>query len=558
MNPQMQHPQYRGYNQGVGRGSPHSNPAGSGSGGGRRPMMAGQAPAAVSQFATQEGHGWREEQARLTRKPTGLELPDGIDEMVPSELTQQYRDLRAYEKKLDATLMRKRLEIEDSYREPHKILKKMRIWIHNTVENQPWQQQGLDENAFDFDTGVESSYRVKMEGRLLDDFDDGDGDSDSDGADDDDDDDDEFEDDDDEKEEGGPEDGKKGSDAMDVDGSNRQAVPKKPKTRRDGTQRPAQRKKFSKFFKKIVVEYDRPSSVQPDGFTTIEWSKPASFDPSKPPVTADFDVFEFERKSDENINVIFKLFRDEDPPRFQLSRALAQVVDSDVGSTAQVLEHIFDYTRHFKLQDDGDPRTIHCDSLLRDAFNRDTIWFPHLPDLLQPHLHPLAPLTLQYTIRVDAAFHAAPQPTIYDVLVQSDDPLLARYRSFASGSGSSSSSLSASGQIPSPLAQLRAIHAHDEHTARTMVHLRHSMARWHFFSAMADDPVGFLRRWMRSQQRDAEIVAGDATRGGGEDALELAWRRGGDEGVWGSLQAREAVTLFLARADELKAQKSFR
>ena len=37
------------------------------------------------------------------------------------------------------------------------------------MEDQPWQADNLDvEDVFDFSTNMDSSYRVKIEGRLLD------------------------------------------------------------------------------------------------------------------------------------------------------------------------------------------------------------------------------------------------------------------------------------------------------------------------------------------------------------------------------------------------------
>src|SRR6266496_1228715 len=93
----------------------------------------------------------------------------------------------------------------------------LRIWISNTVEDQPWQADTLDVDAFDFSTNMDSSYRVKIEGRLLDDEDDAE-DSDSD-----------------------VEDEVMNGDAMDED-----EKPKKGKT-------PAKQHKLSHFFKAMAV-----------------------------------------------------------------------------------------------------------------------------------------------------------------------------------------------------------------------------------------------------------------------------------------------------------------
>ena len=50
---------------------------------------------------------------------------------------------------------------------------------------------------------------------------------------------------------------------------------------------------------------------------------------------------------------------------------------------------------------------------------------------------------------------------------------------------------------------------------------------------------------MSSQKRDLEVISGEATRGGGEDASGDEWRRGGKDGIWGSENVRESVSLIV-------------
>lgn len=50
---------------------------------------------------------------RKSRKPTDKSLPDGVDECIIGDGAQRYRDLRDIERRLDATMTRKRLDIVD-------------------------------------------------------------------------------------------------------------------------------------------------------------------------------------------------------------------------------------------------------------------------------------------------------------------------------------------------------------------------------------------------------------------------------------------------------------
>ncbi len=155
-------------------------------------------------------------------------------------------------------------------------------------------------------------------------------------------------------------------------------------------------------------------------------------------------------------------------------------------------------------------------------------------EYLTPHLRPLPPIKLPYTIRVDEAFHKAdPQPTIYDVRVAVDDPLRGKLLPFI--------------QNPQYATMLRDVASLDEQLATLVQAVAHSKAKHTFLQSMSGDPVGFVRGWLSSQKRDLEVIMGEATRGGGEDASGDEWRRGGRDSVWATANARESVNVLLAK-----------
>lgn len=351
MNTPMQ-TQYRNYQQTPQR-SPHTSGARRGPGKLNRPIHSAvayiyillgpivasahvQQPSSTAQLLAQS-----ELAKRRARKPTDKNIPDGVEDIIIGEGAQQYKELREVERHLDAAMMRKRLDIQDSVQREGKSYKTLGIWISNTAENQPWQARGLDENAFDFSTGMEATYRVKIEGRLLED-------EDADSS---------LEDSDDEAEL--EEAGEKDADAMEQDGDD--AAPKGKDT---ATTRP--RKKLSHFFKSITVDFDRGKSVQPDAASTIEWKKPPVHPNStNPPASADFDCLEFERKSDENINCTINLVRDENPERYRLSKELSDLLDVQEATRGEIVTGIWDYVKALGLQEDDEKRGVRCDERLR-------------------------------------------------------------------------------------------------------------------------------------------------------------------------------------------------
>jgi SWI/SNF-related matrix-associated actin-dependent regulator of chromatin subfamily D len=55
-----------------------------------------------------------EDAKRRSRKPTDKNIPEGVEECVIGDGVHRYRQMREVEARLDAAMMRKRLDIQDS------------------------------------------------------------------------------------------------------------------------------------------------------------------------------------------------------------------------------------------------------------------------------------------------------------------------------------------------------------------------------------------------------------------------------------------------------------
>lgn len=463
---------------------------------------------------------------RRAPKPTDKNIPEGVEDLIIGDGVQQYRRLREVERKLDAMMMRKKFDIHDSEKHNPKRWKSLQIWISNTAENQPWQARSLETDMFDFNSGVEGTFRVKIEGRLLDD-----GSSDEDT-----------------ESESGDEDDRKSTEQEKLDGSTDQKF--------NGTQKQPPvpianpiKTRLSHFFKSITVSFDRSKNLQPDSTTQIEWKKPSGAENSALSAAHEFDSLEFERKGEENINCTISFWRDEAPERFRLSKALAELLDTEEDDRASVIYGIWEYVKAMDLQQDEEKRLIQCNERLRDVnipspprpplfqlthsnpqiFKTETIFFPELSILIGPHLTALPPLSVPYTIRVDPNYHKSPTPTIYTLRVRTPSPLLALRATVKQ----------------QPLQTLRQISAHDDNLATLMQALTHSKAKHAFLSEMSRDPVGFMQRWIKSQKRDLEVILGEVSKG--EESMGEEWRRGGKDGVWGTQNVRESVGLMVQK-----------
>ncbi|XP_077595899.1 SWI/SNF-related matrix-associated actin-dependent regulator of chromatin subfamily D member 2 [Stigmatopora nigra] len=90
------------------------------------------------------------------RKMADKVLPQRIRELVPE--SQAYMDLLAFERKLDQTIARKRMEIQEAIKKPIMQKRKLRIYISNTYT--PCKPEGDEAEKV-------SSWELRVEGKLL-------------------------------------------------------------------------------------------------------------------------------------------------------------------------------------------------------------------------------------------------------------------------------------------------------------------------------------------------------------------------------------------------------
>lgn len=104
--------------------------------------------------------------AKKKKKLADKILPQKVRDLVPE--SQAYMDLLAFERKLDATIMRKRLDIQEALKRPMKQKRKLRIFISNTF----YPNKDADSIGGGNEPGSEgtvASWELRVEGRLLED-----------------------------------------------------------------------------------------------------------------------------------------------------------------------------------------------------------------------------------------------------------------------------------------------------------------------------------------------------------------------------------------------------
>lgn len=302
------------------------------------PLHAQQTPSQTQIEAAQKA-AMADLAKRKTQRPVDKNIPEGVEDIIIGDGVQQYKRLREVERKLDAVMMRKRIEFHNARRGSFTRDRILKIWVSNTVENQPWQGRSLETDIYDFIPELEGVYKVKIEGRLMDGeivgspAENGNGAHNADAAE------------------------HKEDILNDADGEASGASAESTSGWKSKT-------KLSHFFKAIAVDFGRGKELQAENSPEVEWKKPAhSQNPVMPPA-ADFDCLEFERKSEENINCTIKFYRDEYPERFRLSDALAAVLDTNEADRDSIIFGIWDYVKAMNLQQDEEKRLAQCDERL--------------------------------------------------------------------------------------------------------------------------------------------------------------------------------------------------
>ncbi|KAK7205743.1 hypothetical protein BZA70DRAFT_276938 [Myxozyma melibiosi] len=364
---------------------------------------------------------------RFVRRPVERNIPPKVEALIPE--AKLYKDLRDVEQSMDATISRKRLDVEDMLAKGTKERRKLLLVISNTAVDQPWQTvDRLDENAFDFDIGTIPSWVLNITGRLV------------------------------------------------------------------GDETPVDDPKhvlFTSYFQSIAVELDRPKELYPEG-NVVVWSshtKPGM--PPQPPT----DNVEIKRKGDSDVNARISFYLKTSPERYKLSPALSNVLGGLQEQTRQeVVMGLWQYVKFHGLQDPDEKRSISLDDGLREVFNnQERLSFAQLIDYVGPHLLPLDPVVVDFTIRVDKDTMARGNEMTREITVEVDSPRRQQLQ----------------GILANWYDKQDEIHALDEQIGITIQELANSKLRRDFFTQMSSDPAGFINRWIGSQARDLEIVLGD-------------------------------------------------
>lgn len=402
-------------------------------------------------------------------KPRDLKLSSQFDTLLPE--SRLYHTLVESERRLDALLNRKRLDLQDNLNNRGlsanggaRRKETMRLFISNTVQDQTWQRMDVDGRDFDFDIsgGVPASWNLRIEGRLL-------------------------------NEEGDLE----------------------------------KRKKFSTYFTSISVEFENDEFGGTDTHVA-EWHEvspigtlPQQQQGQQPQQQqqVEFDVLDVRRKGSRPIKAKITLQPKQYPTRLTVSQPLRDLLGLEREETrAGVVLSLWKYVKFHNLQDLEEKRVIRCDQGLKNLFassansatgstlasgvapqqqqqpapvNIDKFLFPQVVQLLEPHLSAPKPIVIEYTIQVSKENNLGEH--VYDIELELEDE---------AGKLATKALLDNWDAVPE-ITQI------DDQIALTIQALNTGRLKHKFLADLAAQPSQTMENWLESQAADLRVIMSD-------------------------------------------------
>uniref|UniRef100_A0A8B9KQ45 DM2 domain-containing protein n=1 Tax=Astyanax mexicanus TaxID=7994 RepID=A0A8B9KQ45_ASTMX len=238
-----------------------------------------------------------------------------------------------------------------------------------------------------------------------------------------------------------------------------------------------QKRKFSSFFKSLVIELDK-DLYGPDNHL-VEWHRT--------PTTQETDGFQVKRPGDVGVRCTVLLMLDYQPPQFKLDPRLARMLGIHTQTRPVIIQALWQYVKTHKLQDPHEREFINCDKYLQQIFETQRMKFSEIPQRLHALLMPPEPIIINHVISVDP--NDQKKTACYDIDVEVDDTLKTQMNSFL---------LSTASQ--------QEIAGLDNKIHETIETINQLKTQREFMLSFARDPQGFINDWLQSQCRDLKTM----------------------------------------------------
>lgn len=401
----------------------------------------------------------------ISYTPTDIVIPSKLYDKVPN--LDLYKKLKDAERQVDLLITKKGLDfqaIHSKSMQPSNFKSEtgiLRVFIYNTCENQPWQNQLLQEQGKPVPdpTQAEASWTLRVEGKLLN------------------------------------------------------------QKHEDPNVEPP---KFSSFLSGISIDL-LPNQDYPDlqnsQLNLIEWRDESNdfntySNGTKKP---QFDGFDVKRPGVFNINTKIAILVKDQSAKLKLSDSMAQFVGKKEATQQELLYLTWQYVLYkdlFKKGDsfskvpavsssslansaglsvnqtdeDEDLTLVECDDILRDLLKVDLFKFSDLYKLLQPHFRPREPIIIDY--EVNSRQSTTLGEVVIDIPIDLPISVTKVQREILESNKQAFESMTKADAI---------IQSLNQRISLGIVGLQNSNLRENFYRELSEDPVAFIQSWLESQ-----------------------------------------------------------
>uniref|UniRef100_A0A665WKY3 DM2 domain-containing protein n=1 Tax=Echeneis naucrates TaxID=173247 RepID=A0A665WKY3_ECHNA len=238
-----------------------------------------------------------------------------------------------------------------------------------------------------------------------------------------------------------------------------------------------QKRKFSSFFKSLVIELDK-ELYGPDNHL-VEWHRM--------PTTQETDGFQVKRPGDVNVKCTLLLMLDHQPPQYKLDPRLARLLGVHTQTRASIMQALWLYIKNNKLQDGHEKEYINCNRYFRQIFGCPRMRFSEIPMKLAGLLQHPDPIIINHIISVDPTDQK--KTACYDIDVEVDDPLKGQMNSFLSSTTNQ-----------------QEIAALEMKIHETIEYINQLKTERDFMLSFSNNPQDFIQDWLKSQSRDLKLM----------------------------------------------------
>lgn len=235
---------------------------------------------------------------------------------------------------------------------------------------------------------------------------------------------------------------------------------------------PTFRRKFSSFFKSLVIELD--SNIYGPDNHLVEWHRTAT--------TSETDGFQVRRPGDLPVKCTILFQLEHQPPQFKIDPRLARLLGKQIDTRPAVINALWQYIKTKTLQDSNEREYINNDSYLAHIFDCKRMKFSEIPAKLSSLLTPPDPIVIHHMIVRSP--NGETQRTTFDFEVEVEDRIDTRV-------------------INHDTQEIKQL---DERVFSIVADIKRSVTNYGFFSDFSKDPQQSITRWLASQSSDLKLM----------------------------------------------------